>query len=139
MNGFRGGFGGGFGGANLNQLMKQAQKMQADLQKAQEELKELEVTGSAASGMVEVTMTCDGKLSGIKIKPEAVDPDDVEMLEDLITADTASDLDVYSMMNDVLNSWCLIRVSSERFEHKYFKIFMEVLLLWHTQQQRRPH
>ena len=78
--------GGGGGIGNMQQLMKQAQKMQQDLQKAQEELKELEVTGSAASGMVEVTMTCDGKLSGIHIKPEAVDPDDIEMLEDLITA-----------------------------------------------------
>lgn len=78
--------GGGGGMGNMQQLMKQAQKMQADLQKAQEELKEVEVTGSAASGMVEVTMTCDNKLSSIAIKPEAVDPDDIEMLEDLITA-----------------------------------------------------
>ncbi len=77
--------GGGGGMGNMQQLMKQAQKMQQDLQNAQEELKELEVTGSA-SNMVEVTMTCDGKLTGIHIKPEAVDPDDVEMLEDLITA-----------------------------------------------------
>jgi len=76
---------GGGGMGNMQQIMKQAQKMQQDLQKAQEELKELEVTGSA-SNMVEVTMTCDGKLSAIKIKPEAVDPDDIEMLEDLITA-----------------------------------------------------
>lgn len=78
---------GGFGGmGNMQQLMKQAQKMQQDMMEAQEELKELEVTGSAAGGLVEVTMTCDGKLSGISIKPEAVDPDDVEMLEDLIVA-----------------------------------------------------
>ena len=67
--------GGGGGMGNMQQLMKQAQKMQQDLQNAQEELKELEVT-----------MTCDGKLTGIHIKPEAVNPDDVEMLEDLITA-----------------------------------------------------
>ena len=78
---------GGFGGmGNMQQLMKQAQKRQQDMMEAQEELKELEVTGSAAGGLVEVTMTCDGKLSGISIKPEAVDPDDVEMLEDLIVA-----------------------------------------------------
>ncbi len=77
--------GGGGGMGNMQQLMKQAQKMQQDLQNAQEELKELEVTGSA-SNMVEVTMTCDGKLTGIHIKPEAVDPDDIEMLEDLLTA-----------------------------------------------------
>jgi len=78
---------GGFGGmGNMQQLMKQAQKMQQDMMEAQEELKELEVTGSAAGGLVGGTMTCDGKLSGISIKPEAVDPDDVEMLEDLIVA-----------------------------------------------------
>ena len=64
--------GGGMG--NMQQLMKQAQKMQQDMLKAQEELKELEVTGSA-SNMVEVTLTCDGKMTGISIKPEAVDPD----------------------------------------------------------------
>ena len=75
--------GGGMG--NMQQLMKQAQKMQQDMLKAQEELKELEVTGSA-SNMVEVTLTCDGKMTGISIKPEAVDPDDIEMLEDLIVA-----------------------------------------------------
>ena len=75
--------GGGMG--NMQQLMRQAQKMQQDMLKAQEELKELEVTGSA-SGMVEVTMTCDGKMTAISIKPEAVDPDDIEMLEDLIVA-----------------------------------------------------
>jgi DNA-binding YbaB/EbfC family protein len=78
--------GGGGGMGNMQQLMKQAQKMQQDLQKAQEELKDLEVTGSAASGMVEVMMTCDGKLSGIHIKPEAVDPDDIETLQDMIMA-----------------------------------------------------
>ena len=75
--------GGGMG--NMQQLMKQAQKIQQDMLKAQEELKELEVTGSA-SNMVEVTLTCDGKMTGISIKPEAVDPDDIEMLEDLIVA-----------------------------------------------------
>ena len=80
-----GGFG-GFGGGNMQQLMKQAQKMQQDMMDAQEELKELEVTGTAGGGLVEVTLTCDGKLSGIAIKPEAVDPDDIEMLEDLIMA-----------------------------------------------------
>lgn len=78
---------GGFGGmGNMQQLMKQAQKMQQELQEAQEALKELEVTGTSGGGLVEVTMTCEKQLSAIKIKPEAVDPDDVEMLEDLIVA-----------------------------------------------------
>ena len=76
---------GGFGGmGNMQQLMKQAQKMQADMLAAQEELADTEVTGTSGGGMVEVTMTCEKKLIGIKINPEAVDPEDVEMLEDLV-------------------------------------------------------
>ena len=80
---FNGGFG---GGANMQQLMRQAQKMQQDIQAAQEELADTEVVATAAGGMVEVVMTCDRQLQSIKIKPEAVDPDDVEMLEDMIVA-----------------------------------------------------
>ena len=60
--------------------------MQQDIAKAKEELAETEVTAVSGGGMVEVTMTCDKKVRFIKIKPEAVDPDDVEMLEDLIVA-----------------------------------------------------
>ena len=83
----KGGFpGGGFGGGNMQQILKQAQKMQADMQRAQEELKNSEVTGSAAGGMVEITMTGDKEVTAVKIKPEAVDPGDIEMLEDLIVA-----------------------------------------------------
>ncbi len=71
-------------GGNMNQLLKQAQKMQADMMKTQEDIeaKEFEVT----SGGGAVTITMNGKkiLKGIKIKPEVVDPEDVEMLEDLI-------------------------------------------------------
>ncbi len=78
---------GGFGGmGNMQQLMKQAQKMQQDMLAAQEELSTLEVVGTSGGGMVEVTMTADKKLVGLSIKPEAVDPDDVEMLEDLLVA-----------------------------------------------------
>ncbi|MBR1624693.1 MAG: YbaB/EbfC family nucleoid-associated protein [Clostridia bacterium] len=79
------GYGGG-GGANMQQLMKQAQKMQADLKAAQDELADTEVVATAGGGMVEVVMTCDRKITSIKINPEAVDPDDVEMLEDMIMA-----------------------------------------------------
>lgn len=77
---------GGFGGGNMQQLMKQAQAMQRKLQEAQAEIAETEVTGSAAGGMVEVTMTGDKTPVSVTIKPEAVDPDDVEMLEDMILA-----------------------------------------------------
>ena len=86
MAGFRGGRGGGFGGGNMQNLMKQAQKMQQEMAKAQEELENAEVTGSAAGGLVEVRVNGKNEFLGISIKPEAVDPDDVEMLEDLITA-----------------------------------------------------
>ena len=65
--------GGGFGGGNMNQILKQAQKMQAEMQKAQEELKESEVTGTAGGGMVEVTMLGDKTISNVSIKPEAVE------------------------------------------------------------------
>ncbi len=78
------GFGGGFPGGNMNQLLKQAQKMQSDMLKSQEEIeaKEFEVT----SGGGAVTIVMNGKkiVKSIKIKKEVVDPDDVEMLEDLI-------------------------------------------------------
>jgi DNA-binding YbaB/EbfC family protein len=77
---------GGFGGGNMQQLMKQAQKMQEDVQKAQEELEETEITAESGGGLVEVVVTGKKILTGIKIKPEAVDPNDVEMLEDLIIA-----------------------------------------------------
>lgn len=79
------GFGGG-GGFNMQQMMRQAQKMQEQMAKAQEELAELTVTGSAGGGMVEITLTGKREIESVKIKPEAVDPDDVEMLEDLVSA-----------------------------------------------------
>ena len=79
------GYGGGFGGGNnMQQLMRQAQQMQKQLAEAQKELAESEVVATSAGGMVEVVMGCDRTLTSIKIKPEAVDPDDVEMLEDMI-------------------------------------------------------
>ena len=78
-----GGMGGGF---NMQQMMAQAQKMQQNVQKAQEELKEKEAEASSGGGAVTVVATGEKVIKSIKIKPEAVDPDDVEMLEDLITA-----------------------------------------------------
>ena len=75
----------GFGG-NMQQIMKQAQMMQKKLQQAQAELAEAEVTGKAGGGMVEVTLKCNKTPVSVAIKPEAVDPDDVEMLEDLVLA-----------------------------------------------------
>lgn len=85
MGGFNG-FGGGFGGANLQNLMKQAQKMQEDMQKAKEELNNTDFTANVGGGMVEVVMSGEKKLKKITLKKEIVDPDDIEMLEDLIVA-----------------------------------------------------
>ena len=80
------GFNGGFGGGNMQALMRQAQKMQEDMQRAKEELDNTEFTSSVGGGMVEIKMLGDKSLKIVKIKPEVVDPDDVEMLEDLIVS-----------------------------------------------------
>ena len=83
--GFGGRMPGMGGGMNMQAMMKQAQKLQEQMKQAQEEIKNTEVEGSAG-GMVTVTMTGDKRVTAVSIKPEAVDPDDVEMLEDLIAA-----------------------------------------------------
>ena len=88
MAGYRGGFGGFGGGAQMQQLMKQAQKMQEQMAKAQEELEEAEITGESGSGLVKVVVNGKKVVRSLTIAPEAVDPDDVEMLEDLIVAAT---------------------------------------------------
>ncbi|MFL5938314.1 MAG: YbaB/EbfC family nucleoid-associated protein [Gaiellaceae bacterium] len=71
---------------DLNKLMQQAQQMQEDMQKAQEEMAKETVEGTAGGGAVTVKATGTGKLLEIKIKKEAVDPEDVETLEDLVLA-----------------------------------------------------
>lgn len=90
MAGYRGGFGGGFGGFGggnqMQNLMKQAQKMQEEMQKAQAELEEAEIEGTSGSGLVKVVMTAKKVVKNIEIKPEAVDTEDMTMLEDLIIA-----------------------------------------------------
>jgi len=80
--------GGGFGGGqpNMQQLVKQAQKMQQQLAAAQAELADAEVTGSAGGGLVTATVTGGGELKSITISPDAVDPDDIETLQDLVVA-----------------------------------------------------
>lgn len=83
--GGKGGFGGG-GMGNMQQMMKQAQKMQAEMARKQEELNETEIAGASGGGMVEVIVTGNKQVKAVRIKPEAVDPDDVEMLEDLVLA-----------------------------------------------------
>ena len=79
---------------NMQQMMKQARKMQEQLAKAEESLAATEVSSSVGGGMVKVTATGSMKLTSIKIDPEAIDPDDVEMLEDM----------VLTAVNEALNS-----------------------------------
>ncbi len=71
---------------NMNKLMKQVQKMQEDMMKLQEELKSRTVEATAGGGVVKVVASGKKDLVSIEIKPEAVDPDDIEMLQDLILA-----------------------------------------------------
>lgn len=77
---------GGFGGANLNQLMQQARKMQAEMEKQKKELEESVVEAKAGGDMVQVQMNGKREILSLKINPQAVDVDDIEMLEDLIIA-----------------------------------------------------
>ena len=79
-------FGGFGGGANMQQLMRQAQKMQEQMAKTQEELDTREYTAQAGGGMVTVAVTGKRELKSIEIKPECVDPEDVELLQDMILA-----------------------------------------------------
>jgi hypothetical protein len=81
----RGGFPGGMPG-NMNNLMKQAQKMQKQMEEAQKELAEQEITATAGGGAVSVTVSGKHEITKVKLSEEVVDPDDIEMLEDLIMA-----------------------------------------------------
>ena len=83
----RGGFPGGMPG-NMNNLMKQAQKMQKQMEESQKALEEKEFTASAGGGAVEVTISGKKEVTAVKLSEEVVDPDDIEMLQDLIIAAT---------------------------------------------------
>ena len=80
------GFNGGFGGGNMQQLIRQAQKLQEQMEKDREALENTVFNASSGGGMVEVKMNGKREIVALSIKPEAVDPEDVEMLEDLIVA-----------------------------------------------------
>lgn len=84
----RGGFPGGAMPGNMNNLMKQAQKMQKQMEESQKELEVKEFTATAGGGAVEVTISGKKEVLRVKLSPEVVDPDDIEMLEDLIVAAT---------------------------------------------------
>ncbi len=82
----RGGFPGGGMPGNMNNLMKQAQRMQRQMEESQKELESAVFTAAAGGGAVEVTVTGKKEVRKVKIDPDAVDPEDVEMLEDVIMA-----------------------------------------------------
>ena len=81
----KGNYGGGMP-SNMNNLIKQAQKMQREMEEAQKSLEDEQTSASAGGGAVEAVVSGKRELISVKIDPEAVDPDDVEMLEDLIMA-----------------------------------------------------
>ena len=85
MAGFNKGMG-GMGGMNMQAMMKQAQKLQEEMKKAQEELEDSLFDGTAGGGLVTVTLDGKKRVDAIKIEPDAVDIDDLEMLEDLLIA-----------------------------------------------------
>ncbi len=85
---------GNMGGVNMNQLMQQAKKMQEQLAEAQDKAKDIEVSASAGGGMVKVVASGDMQIKSIAIDPEALDPEDVELLQDMVLA----------AVNDALNS-----------------------------------
>ena len=84
----RGGFPGGGIPGNMNNLMKQAQRMQRQMEESQKELETKEFTAKAGGGAVEVTVTGKKEVTKVKLSEEVVDPEDIEMLEDLVMAAT---------------------------------------------------
>ena len=95
--GFRGGFGGGM---SQSQMMKQAQKMQQDFMRMQQELEQKTFTAKAGGGAVEATVNGKRELIALKMDPDAVDPDDVEMLQDLVIAAVNEALRLYEAESD---------------------------------------
>ena len=77
---------GGMGGMNMNGMMKKVQKMQKQMQEMQEQLKKQTIEATAGGGVVKVTMDGEKQVKGIAIDPSAVDPEDVEMLQDLVVS-----------------------------------------------------
>ena len=100
----RGGFPGGMPG-NMNNLMKQAQRMQRQMEEKQQELETKEFTATAGGGAVTVTVSGKKEITSVKLSKEVVDPDDVEMLEDLIVAATNEALrEMEAASAEVMNS-----------------------------------
>ena len=100
----RGGFPGGMPG-NMNNLMKQAQRMQRQMDEKQQEMETKEFTATAGGGAVSVTVSGKKEITAVTLKPEVVDPDDIEMLQDLIIAAANEALrQMETASADVMNS-----------------------------------
>lgn len=84
--GGRGNFGGFGGGGNMQQLMRQAQKMQEQMEQMQNEIDNMEFSAQAGGGMVNVVVTGKRSIKSLEIKPDVVDPEDIDMLQDLVLA-----------------------------------------------------
>ena len=117
----------GYGRPDMNALMRQAQKMQEDMKSKQAELEAAEYTGSAAGEMVTVKMNGKHEVLAITIKPEAVDPDDIEMLEDMVAAAinaTVKQVDETAeaeMFTNIFQSLCDIDFGDFSFTFQDFK------------------
>ncbi|AID43979.1 Hypothetical protein SFBmNL_00041 [Candidatus Arthromitus sp. SFB-mouse-NL] len=94
------GFSGGFGGGNMNNLFKQAQKLQKNMEETKKQLEEMEFESTSGGGVVFVRMNGKKEIIDLKLKPEVVDPDDIEMLQDLIISCIN---DVYKKVDDETN------------------------------------
>ena len=100
----RGGFPGGGMPGNMNNLMKQAQRMQRQMEESQKEVEAKEFTAKAGGGAVEVTVTGKKEITKVKLSEEVVDPDDIEMLEDLVMAATnEANAEIMNKMTGGLN------------------------------------
>lgn len=98
----RGGYPGGMMPGNMNNLMKQAQRMQRQMEEGQKELETKEFTASAGGGAVEVTVSGKKEVLKVKLTEEVVDPEDIEMLQDLIVAATNEALKQADQANEAL-------------------------------------
>ena len=96
----KGGFRGGYGGMNQSSMMKQGQKMQQDFLRMQKELESKEFTAKSGGGVVTAVVNGNRELTKITIDPDAVDPDDVEMLEDMVMAAVNEALRMYEAASD---------------------------------------
>ena len=103
--GYQGGMPRGGGQMNMQKMMMQAQKMQAEMAKAQEEIKDMTFEASAGGGMVKAVANGDMTITSLTIDPDAVDPEDVEMLQDMVLAAVNEALrGVSDMSNTRMNS-----------------------------------